>query len=149
MLVTPMMTPEYPHVCDTGVEPYRIREASVEWVAPPLPETQDGSMSGDGMDFALSETALSGADGIAENETIHVPDTEWTERTKKRLQALIAKAALKTITPQEKYEMRELQALRRANSPGLTYEELVRTAERDRLLDRLKNALEAYVNFIQ
>ncbi|MCL2877104.1 MAG: hypothetical protein FWF12_12710 [Betaproteobacteria bacterium] len=142
MFISQAVAQGYPSIRDTGADLYRLPKCEVEWVAPSLSEVLDGSASGD-------EVVLPSTGEIVKDQPFAVPDMAWTAQTKKRLQTLISKAAVQTITPDEAREMRNLQALRRTNTPSRTYDELVRTAERDRLVNNLKNALETYVHFVQ
>jgi len=79
---------------------------------------------------------------------VNKSDTEWNYKTKKQLTKLIEKAAFKTITQEERSELSELQALRRANTTNRTYEEIIRSAELDRRLEKLTEALREYVNYL-
>lgn len=94
--------------------------------------------SGEGTEIAVDEGST----------LISIPVREWTPITKKRLHELVEKAALKTITQEERRELRDLQSIRRENVPGRTYEDIMRTAELDRRIANLKKALEEYVNYI-
>ena len=70
---------------------------------------------------------------------------EWDDTSKKRLRSLIAKSAVGTISTTEQAEKLALQNLKRQDTPGRTYEEIVYEAERSRKLEVLLTALADYV----
>ena len=128
---------------------HRIRGHEAVFVA----SAECGALSGgdhaDAVESVL--TPIKGDATVEADEgsaTVSIPDREWTPASKKRLEKLVMHAALKTITPEERREMRGLQSIRRENAPGRTYEDIMRTAELDRRLENLKKALEEYVNYL-
>jgi hypothetical protein len=70
---------------------------------------------------------------------------EWDEASKKRLRTLITKSAVGPISNAEQAEKAALQNLRRQETPGRTYEEIVYEADRARKLEVLLTALADYV----
>lgn len=70
---------------------------------------------------------------------------EWDDTSKKRLRSLITKSAVGSINNAEQAEKSALQNLRRQETPGRTYEEIVHEAERARKLEVLLTALADYV----
>ncbi|GEM_PF-6905191 len=134
-----------------GAEAYvhGIRGQEAVWVS----SAEFGTLRSGDRDTALKSSVVSIADSavtIADEGSVCVsfPGREWSAEAKKRLEKLVSKAALKTIAPEERRELRELQGLRRENMPGRTYEDIMRTAELDRRLENLKRALEEYVNYL-
>ena len=128
---------------------HRIRGHEAVCVASAAFGVVDGAGHTDSVEPVLAplekNTSIAADEGSA---SISIPDREWTPDAKKRLDKLVMKAALRTITPEERREMRDLQSLRRENASGRTYDDIMRTAELDRRLENLKKALEEYVNFL-
>lgn len=128
---------------------HRIRGHEAVCVATAACGVVDGAGLSDSVEPVLSPLEESTAIAADEGSTsVSIPDREWTPAAKKRLDKLVMKAALKTITQEERLEMRDLQSIRRENAPGRTYEDIMRTAELDRRLENLKKALEEYVNYL-
>jgi len=137
------------YVRGTDAYVHRIRGHEAVCVASVACGVVDGVGHSDAAESVLAPLEESTA--IAANEgksSVTIPDREWTPAAKKRLGKLVMKAALKTITPEERREMRNLQSIRRENASCRTYEDIMRTAELDRRLENLKKALEEYVNYL-
>ncbi len=87
----------------------------------------------------------------SENENnvfIKSPLTEWTPDANKRFKELVRESALGIITPADRQELHYLQTIRRSNTPGRSYEDIVRSAELAKRLKVLKEALADYVKFL-
>jgi hypothetical protein len=135
-----------------GIDAYDmhcIRGHEAVWAAPAVSGVVDEVGLSDSVGPILSPSGEGTEIAVDEGSTlISIPVREWTPITKKRLHELVEKAALKTITQEERRELRDLQSIRRENVPGRTYEDIMRTAELDRRIANLKKALEEYVNYI-
>jgi hypothetical protein len=136
------------YVRGTDAYVHGVRGHEVVWVASDHGLLLEGEVIKDS-DADLS-SGLGNMVGMASavSNSVSFPDREWTPLTKKRLESLVVKAALHTITPEERREMRDLQGIRRENISGLTFEDVMRSAELDRRLANLKKALEEYVNYL-